>query len=88
MKRNPDFLLHDVAGTTVVVPTGAAVTAFPGMITVNGTGAYLWELLEAEQTLESLADALQARYEVTWEQAAADVKSFLDQLRPTGAVID
>lgn len=88
MKRDPDFLLHDVAGTHVVVPTGAAVVAFPGMITVNDTGAYLWELLETEQTVETLAAALQERYEVGLEQAMADVKAFLAQLQSTGAVID
>jgi hypothetical protein len=87
MRRNPDFLLRDVAGTKVIVPIGAAVTAFPGMITVNDTGAYLWELLETEQTVDSLADALLARYEVAWEQAKADVEMFLEKLQPTGAVV-
>ena len=87
MRRNPDFLLRDVAGTKVIVPIGAAVTVFPGMITVNDTGAYLWELLETEQTADSLADALLARYEVAWEQAKADVEMFLEKLQPTGAVV-
>lgn len=87
MKRNPDFLLRDVAGTKVIVPIGAAVTVFPGMITVNETGAYLWELLEAEHTADTLAAALAARYEVLPEQAKADVEAFLAKLQPTGAVV-
>ena len=88
MKRNPDFLQQDVAGTSVIVPTGAAVTSFPGMITVNDTGVYLWELLETEQTVDTLVDALLERYEVVREQAEADVETFLERLRSTGAVID
>lgn len=88
MKRSPDFLLQNVAGTTVIVPIGNAVTAFPGMITVNGTGAYLWELLETEQTPDTLVGALLEHYEVEREQAAADVKAFLAQLQPTGALVD
>ena len=87
MKRNPDFLLRDVAGTLVIIPVGAAVTAFPGMITLNATGAYIWELLENEQTVETLTDALVARYEVSGDRARADVEAFLKRLQPTGALV-
>ncbi len=87
MKRTPNFLLRDVAGTLVIVPVGEAVTAFPGMMTLNATGAYLWELLETEQTVESLTDALVARYEVSREIAQADVEAFVDKIKPTGAVV-
>lgn len=87
MKRNADFLLRDVAGTLVIVPVGAAVSAFPGMITVNATAAYIWELLETEQTVETLTEALVARYEVDAERAQADVEAFLNRLQPTGALI-
>lgn len=87
MKRSTDFLLRDVAGTLVIVPVGAAVSVFPGMITLNATGAYLWELLETEQSVETLTDALVARYEVDNEKARADVEAFLTKLKPTGALV-
>ena len=87
IKRNPDFLLRDVAGTLVIVPVGATVSAFPGMITVNSTGAYLWELLSEEQTERSLVKALTARYEVDEKTAGADVAAFLKKLKPTGALL-
>ena len=87
IKRNPDFLLRDVAGTLVIVPVGTAVSAFPGMITVNSTGAYLWELLEQEQTEQSLVKALTDKYEVDAQNAGADVAAFLKKLKPTGALI-
>jgi hypothetical protein len=86
MKRNEDFLLRDVAGSLVIVPVGAAVTAFPGMITLNATAAYLWELLETPQTEQTLAQALTERYEVTADQAAEDIKKFLGPLLEIGAV--
>ena len=87
MKRNPNFLQQNVAGTNVIVPTGEAVSQFPGMITVNGSGAYLWELLETEQSVDSLAAALQEKYEVAQAQAKADVEAFLAKLQAAGAVI-
>ncbi len=87
MKRCSDFLLRDVAGSMVIVPVGAAVSAFPGMVTLNATGAYIWELLETEQTVESLAEALVARYEVDEATAVADVQAFVAKLKPIGAII-
>ncbi len=87
MKRCSDFLLRDVAGSMVIVPVGAAVSAFPGRVTLNATGAYIWELLEIEQTVESLAEALVARYEVDEATAVADVQAFVAKLKPIGAII-
>lgn len=70
----------------MVVPVGSAVSDFPGMITLNSTGAYIWELLESEQTVESLVEALQARYDVEQELARTDVEAFIKRLQSTGAL--
>lgn len=87
MKRSADFLLRDVAGTLVVVPVGAAVSGFPGMITLNPTGAYIWELLEQEQTVDSLVEAITARYDVDAKKAREDVEAFVERLQSTGAIV-
>lgn len=86
MRRNENFILRRVADMTVIVPVGAATEQFPGMISVNETGAFLWELLEQEQTLQSLGEALVLAYQVEQEQAEADASAFLEKLRPAGAV--
>ena len=78
MRRNENFILRRVADMSVIVPLG--------MISVNETGAFLWDLLEQEQTLQSLGDALCAVYSVEREQAETDAAAFLDKLRPVGAV--
>lgn len=88
MRRSADFLLRDVAGTLVIVPVNQAVLAFPGMLTLNATGAYIWELLETKQTVQTLTAALVARYDVDSQTAKADVEAFLEKLRPTGALIE
>lgn len=86
MKRNANFLMREVAGSVVVVPVGAAAREFPGMLRLNTSGQYLWELLEQEQTPERLTKALVARYEVTEEQARKDVDAFLERIVAVGAV--
>lgn len=88
MKRSPDYLIRQVAGRYVLAPMGEAAKHFSGMITMNETGKFLWELLEQEQTMESLTKALSETYGVAPEQAAADIDAYLNPLKPIGAVID
>lgn len=88
MKRNGEFLLRSVADTLVLVPIGAAASAFGGMVTLNATGAFLWETLETEQTAESLAKALTDRYDVSEEKARLDVDAFVAALLPAGAILE
>ena len=73
MKRSADFLLREVADTQVLVPLGDAMLKFPGMVTLNSTGVYIWGLLEQEQTVESLSAALMEYYAVDRETAQRDV---------------
>lgn len=88
MKRSTDFLLREVAGTCVIVPVGKAAREFPGMMRVNPTGRFLWELLEQEQTVESLVAALLERYDVSAELATKDVAAFLENIRSAGALTE
>ena len=87
MKRNPDFILREVAETRLLVPVGAAAVKFAGMVTVNDTSAYLWELLAGEQTPETLTAALIARYDIDEETARRDVERVISSLTEIGAIL-
>lgn len=86
MIRNEAFILRNVAGSQVVIPVGTAAEKFPGMLTLNESGCFLWELLATEQTEQTLVEALLNRYEVSAEQAAEDVQKFLEPLLKIQAV--
>ena len=47
MKLKSGFLLREVAGQVVVLPTGGNLD-LDMMITLNETGKFLWERLESE----------------------------------------
>ena len=86
MIRNEDFLLREVAGSQVLVPVGAAVGEFAGIVNLNDAGVHLWNALETEQTMQSLIAVLTERYAVSEEQAALDVQKFVQNLQTVGAV--
>ena len=88
MKRSADFLLREVADTQVLVPLGAAMINFPGMVTLNGTGVYIWEQLEQEQTIETLIQAVVDHYAIDKETASKDVAAFVSKLIPIGAIVE
>ncbi len=72
----------------MILPVGTSAAKFHGMITVNSTGAYLWELLEQEQTVDSLAAMLTQRYDVSQELARKDAERFVEALRTAGALTE
>lgn len=86
MKLNENFVLRQVADNWVVFPVGDAVVDFNGMLTLNGSGAMLWRILEQQGDREALVKALTDIYEVSQEQALADVDAFLQKLRDAGCL--
>lgn len=54
MKRNTDFMLRDIAGEVILVPTGAATQQFNGMITLNEVAAFIWKNLDESKSKEEL----------------------------------
>lgn len=86
MKRRPDYILREVADTTVIIPVGKAAVEFPGMISVNEMGKQIWELLREERTEDEIVAWICARYETDLQQARADTAAFLRRLELAGAL--
>ena len=80
MKLKEGFLLKEIAGSWVVVPVGEQVVDFQMMITLNETGAFLWEKLKSETKKEELLDALLSEYDVERAVAEADIDEYLKTL--------
>lgn len=80
MKIKDSFMIKKILDDYVVIPTGEEMVNFDAMITLNETGAFLWEQLSQDKTQEQLCDALCAEYEVERDQVEQDVQDFVDML--------
>lgn len=80
LKLDKEYVLRQIGDDYVIVPVGKAVLSFNGMITVNETGAFLWEQLVKGTSKEGLLQTLLETYEVTQEEAERDIDEFLDVL--------
>lgn len=83
MKLKPTFLLRKIAGQTVVLPTSAELD-LNMMITLNETGAFLWERMAEETDEVALVAALLAEYDVDEATAKNAVSTFVKKLRDNG----
>ena len=82
MKRNTDFMLRDIAGEVILVPTGAATQQF------NGMAAFIWKNLDESKSKEALVDKIMDEFEVDEETARTDVEGFVGALYEHGLVLD
>ena len=86
MKLNKNFVLRRVANAYMVLPLGQATVSFEGMLKLNESGALLWKALKDGADLDGLVNALTAEYNVSEDQARADIQEFLDKLAQAGCL--
>ncbi len=83
MKLKNGFLLREIAGEKVVIPTGGELD-MNMMISLNDTGAFLWEKLGSETDEAALVEALLGEYDVDRTTAEKAVAGFLRKLGEHG----
>ncbi|MBQ9514190.1 MAG: PqqD family protein [Clostridia bacterium] len=84
MKIKSGFILRKVADSYVVVAVGNRVKDFNGVINLNATGAFLWQLLEKGISEEDLTKKFLKEYDVDKEILEQDLKVFLKKIREAG----
>lgn len=87
MKLKDGYLLRNVAGVHLVVPIAERVIEFKGMMTLNETGAFLWQQLLEEQTEEELLSDLIEEFQVDRETASKDIKDFIKKLKDVNVLV-
>lgn len=88
MKIKDNFMLRKVADCFVVVPIGAAVAEFNGMINLNEAGAFLWQLMENDTTVDAVVAEMLNQYEIDEATAKNDVEKFVAQLKEANLLED
>lgn len=87
MRIEKEFVLREIAGDYIIIPTGKTVLEFNGLITVNEVGVTLWNMLQEEVTVDQLVQGVLAEYDVDEEVAREDIQEFLDTLAKGGILV-
>lgn len=75
------FIIREVVGETVAIPSGDSAHLLSGLVALNETGRFLFGLLQTEQTEAKLVRAMLEEYDTDPATAEADVAEFLAMLR-------
>ncbi len=80
-RRRPDVLWRRSLDAVVLLPLSAEE-----VVTIGGTGADVWELLETWRTVDGLAQSLSQRYEADEAIVYRDLEALLAHLVECGAL--
>ena len=64
MRVDKEFVLREIAGDYIIIPTGKTVLEFNGLITVNEVGVSIWNMLQKEVTFDKLVQGILDEYDV------------------------
>lgn len=88
MRISDQYMLRQVADEYLVIPVGEAALKVRGLIGLSESGSLLYRRLRDGCTEEDLVSALLAEYDIDAGTAQADTRSFLEQMRRMGILIE
>ncbi len=80
------FVLRNIAGEYMLMPTGAMIGSFNGTVLMNELSAFIWEKLQAPVTRDGLLKEILSHYDVDEETAASDLDAVLAQLKQLSVI--
>lgn len=86
MKIKPGFVLRNLVGEHVVMPTGNNIGKFDATIVLNEVAAFVWEKLQQPVSREDLLEAVLTDFEVDRETACRDLDALIAQFREFGVL--
>ena len=81
MKLHGEFVVRQVMDNIVAIPVGQTALRLNGMILLNDVSKIIWDCLEMGTDLERAVKAVTDGFEVSAEEAQADVLEFCEKLR-------
>ncbi len=81
MRVKSGFLLKKIADEYTAIPYDGNYEKLGAMVSLNDTGAFLWQCLEEEVSVDELVIALSQEYGIDTALSQNAVFGFLDMLR-------
>ncbi|MBR4286882.1 MAG: PqqD family protein [Clostridia bacterium] len=86
-KLKDGFVVRKIGEQIMAVPVGKQTSEIHGMIGLTESAELLWNKLKTGAEESELVKIITDTYEVDENQAAQDVKKFLEGLKEQGALI-
>lgn len=80
MKTNKEYMLREIAGESVLIPTGTASQKLNGLIRLTETAAFIWKQVDIAADLKEIIEHVRKEFDVDEATAQKDVYGFLYEL--------
>ena len=84
--RDPSIVSRKIADEFILVPIRQKAGDVESIYTLNDVAARIWELVDGEKRVKEIRDMIVEEFEVSREEAEADLLEFLQQLEQVAAV--
>lgn len=80
LSRSPSIVTRKTGNEYVLVPVTDNIADMTSIYTLNETGAFIWEQINGNKSVEDIINALTAEYDIDNKNATTDVFSFIDNM--------
>ena len=80
MKIKKGFIVRQINNDYVVAAVGEQSKNFNGIIRLNQSAKFIWDMLEQGSSKQDIVCALLENYEIDEEKASQDVECFIQKL--------
>ena len=77
---NKEYVLREVLGEYMLIPTGKLSMTTNGVITISESAAYLLKKMDEGKTISQLCELLLEEYEVDRETVLSDVNEMVNNM--------
>ena len=85
-KRNANFVYRKIENETILVPIKNNVGDMSCIYNLNEVGAFIWERLDGEKTVNDILNMVVEEFDITAEDAKIDVYDYITDLKNIDAV--
>ncbi len=85
--RASEVVSRLVEGEVLIVPVRGKVGDLASIYALSGVGATIWEALVSPRSFQELLELIVSEYEVTPDQARADLEKFLSEMIAAGLCV-
>lgn len=87
MRLKYEFETMELMDQIIAIPVGDSTEDYHEAIKLNGTAAFIFDLLKEETTVEAIVDRMEKEYDAPRETIEKDVRNNIAQFEKKGLII-
>ena len=85
-RRKEEIVYRKVAGEAILVPIKGKLADMQRIFALNPVGEFIWDEIDGSKTLQQISEDIRSRFDVTREDANADLEAFIAELLKEGLI--